>query len=59
MDEKELYSLAVIIVNTSITVLISSIYNYNINHYPWEKDSYLQVSVSEVLNLKVFVHQRF
>ena len=40
MDRKDF--LAVIIVYTSITVLnisLSSIYNYNINHYSWEKDS--------------------
>ena len=35
-------SVAVIIVYTSITVLnisLSSLYIYNINHYPWEEDS--------------------
>ena len=42
--QKGIYSLAVIIVYTSITVFISSICDYNINHYPWEKDSNFQVS---------------
>ena len=32
--QKGIYSLAVIIVYTSITVFVSSIYNNNINHYP-------------------------
>ena len=32
--QKGIYSLAVIIVYTSITVFISSIYNYSTNHYP-------------------------
>ena len=41
--QKGIYSSAVIIVYTSITVFISSIYNYNINQYPWEKDSVFQV----------------
>ena len=31
--QKGIYSLAVIIVYTSMTVFISSIYNYSINHY--------------------------
>ena len=43
--QEEIYSFAVIIiVYTSITVFISSIYT-NINHYPCEKDSDFQVSV--------------
>ena len=46
--QKGIYSLDVIIVYTSITVFISSIYNYSTNHYPWEKDSDFQVSVKEV-----------
>ena len=46
--QKGIYSLAVIIVYTSITVFIGSIYNYSTNHYPWEKDSDFQVSVKEV-----------
>ena len=49
MDKKEYIlspcSLASIIVYTSITVFISSIYNYNINHNPWEKDWDFQGSV--------------
>ena len=48
MDKKEYIlspcSLAFIIVYTSITVFISSIYNYNINQNPWEKDSDFQGS---------------
>ena len=43
-----MYSLAVIIVYTFITVFISSIYDYSTYHYPWEKDSDFQVSVKEV-----------
>ena len=49
MDKKEYIlspcSLAFIIVYTSITVFLSSIYNYNINQNPWEKDSDFQGSV--------------
>ena len=48
MGKKEFIILAVIIVYTSITVFISSIYNYSTNHYPWEKDPDFQVSVKEV-----------
>ena len=51
--QKGIYSLAVIIVYTSITVFISSIYNYNTNHYPWEKDPDFQVSVKEVKSVFV------
>ena len=44
--QKWIYSLAVIVAYTTITVFFfSSIYNYNINHYPKEKDSDFQVSV--------------
>ena len=43
--QKGIYSLAVIIVYTSIYVFISSIYNYNINQNHGEKDSVFQVSV--------------
>ena len=43
--QNEIYSLAVIIVYTSITVFISSIYNYNIKRNPWEKDLDFQFSV--------------
>ena len=38
--QKGIYSLAVIIVYTSFTVFISSIYNKNINHYPTCKHTY-------------------
>ena len=43
--QNEIYSLAVIIVYASITVFISSIYNYNINRNPWEKNLDFQFPV--------------
>ena len=40
MDERNLFfALVVIFIDTSITMFISSIYNYNINHFTLEKNT--------------------
>ena len=54
IGQKGICSVAVIIVYTSFTVFISSIYNKNINHYPTCKHTYAYTVI-----LRIFISKYY